>query len=155
MTVTRRAFAVAAAVALAGCGSGGDGGGGDGGSASDGTATPSENPAMGDVTQQGDLQLTSPAFEDGSEIPRKYGFREETEIPEGWEPERAVEGVTDFDERGYGGPAPPDEEHIYRFKLYAVGTTLDLPESASKRDVGEAMQGEVLAATQLEGTFAP
>jgi len=39
--------------------------------------------------------------------------------------------------------------------LYAVGSTLNLPDSASKRDVGEAMQGEVLAATQLEGTFAP
>jgi len=78
-----------------------------------------------------------------------------TEIPEGWEPESAVEGVTDFEERGYGGPAPPDGEHTYRLKLYALGSTLDVPDSASKREVGSAMQGDVLAATQLEGTFAP
>lgn len=215
---TRRMLVAAAAVALAGCGSDGDGGGGGGddsddgggggygggggGGDDDGTPTPEENPAVGDVAGRGDLQLTSPAFEDGGEIPRKYGFREENvnpplsiggvpdatesltlvmddpdavepagkvwlhwlvwnvppsraEIPEGWESDEAVEGVTDFDERGYGGPAPPDGEHTYRFKLYAVGTTLDLPDSATKREVGEAMQGEVLAATQLEGTYAP
>ncbi|PSQ56642.1 MAG: YbhB/YbcL family Raf kinase inhibitor-like protein [Halobacteriales archaeon SW_9_67_25] len=84
-----------------------------------------------------------------------------TEIPEGWEPESAVEGVTDFEERGYGGPLvlvmddPDAVEHTYRLKLYALGSTLDVPDSASKREVGSAMQGDVLAATQLEGTFAP
>ena len=29
------------------------------------------------------------------------------------------EGMTDFGERGYGGPAPPDKRHTYVFKLYA------------------------------------
>ncbi|MFB6302725.1 MAG: YbhB/YbcL family Raf kinase inhibitor-like protein [Haloferacaceae archaeon] len=78
-----------------------------------------------------------------------------TEIPEGWEPESAVEGRNDFGRRGYGGPDPPDGRHTYRFKLYALDATLDLPASASKTEVGAAMEGSILAATQLTGTYAP
>ena len=33
-----------------------------------------------------------------------------------------VEGMTDFGEVGYGGPAPPDKRHTYVFKLYALDT---------------------------------
>ena len=80
---------------------------------------------------------------------------ETTDIPADWQPTDAVEGENDFGDRGYGGPAPPDREHTYRFKLYAVDRTLDLPASASKADVGEAMAGGVVARTQLEGTYAP
>ena len=32
-------------------------------------------------------------------------------------PENSIEGKTDFGEIGYGGPAPPDREHTYVFKL--------------------------------------
>lgn len=78
-----------------------------------------------------------------------------TEIPEDWTPERATEGVNDFGERGYGGPAPPDGEHTYRFKLYALDASLEVPADASKRDVGDAMRDHVLASTQLVGTYAP
>ena len=80
---------------------------------------------------------------------------ETTEIPEGWEPTAAVEGTNDFGETGYGGPAPPDDTHTYRFKCYALDAMLDLPSSASKRDVGAAMAGHVLAQTQLTGTYSP
>ncbi|MFB6150841.1 MAG: YbhB/YbcL family Raf kinase inhibitor-like protein [Haloarculaceae archaeon] len=78
-----------------------------------------------------------------------------TEIPEGWNPSEAVQGKNDFGNRRYGGPAPPDEAHTYRFKLYALDATLDLPASAGKREVGRAMEGQVVAQTQLEGTYAP
>ncbi|MFC7132194.1 MULTISPECIES: YbhB/YbcL family Raf kinase inhibitor-like protein [Salinibaculum] len=78
-----------------------------------------------------------------------------TEIPEDWNPESAVEGTNDSGSRGYSGPAPPDGTHTYRFKLYALDTTLDLPQSASKADVGAAMQGHVLGQTQLTGTYSP
>ena len=33
---------------------------------------------------------------------------------------KAIEGMTDFGEVGYGGPAPPDKRHTYVFKLYAL-----------------------------------
>ena len=35
-----------------------------------------------------------------------------------------IEGKTDFDEIGYGGPAPPDGQHTYIFKGYALDTSL-------------------------------
>lgn len=78
-----------------------------------------------------------------------------TDIPAGWEPTEAVEGTNDFDTRGYEGPDPPDEAHTYRFKLYALDTTLDLAGSASKLEVGTAMEGARLSQTQLRGTYAP
>jgi len=31
-----------------------------------------------------------------------------------------IEGKTDFDEIGYGGPAPPNGRHTYIFKAYAL-----------------------------------
>ena len=39
-------------------------------------------------------------------------------------PKNSIEGETDFGEIGYGGPAPPDKEHTYIFKLYALDQNL-------------------------------
>lgn len=67
----------------------------------------------------------------------------------------AVEGMTDFGEVGYGGPAPPDKRHTYVFKLYALDTKLDLPDKSTKADVEKAMKGHIIEQTQLTGTYAP
>ena len=66
-----------------------------------------------------------------------------------------VEGMTDFGEVGYGGPAPPDKRHTYVFKLYALDTKLDLPTESSKADVEKAMEGHIIEQTILTGTYAP
>ena len=66
-----------------------------------------------------------------------------------------VEGMTDFGEVGYGGPAPPDKRHTYVFKLYALDTRLDLPDKSTKADVEKAMEGHIIEQTQLTGTYAP
>lgn len=78
-----------------------------------------------------------------------------TEISKGSVPSGAVEGKTDFGEVGYGGPNPPDKEHTYRFRLFALDSELDLSKSSMKDDVEEAMEGKVLAEAKLTGTFAP
>ncbi len=148
-----------------------------------------------------DLQLTSPAFDDGERIPDQYGYTadnvnppltidgvpEDAEslalvvddpdarapagkvwthwlvwnldpgresIPEDWDAD-AAEGINDFGEVGYGGPSPPDGEHTYRFKLYALDEELGLTPGATKGELGAAMEGSALARTQLAGTFAP
>lgn len=76
-------------------------------------------------------------------------------IPEGWAPpEQVVQGKNDFGNVGFGGPKPPSK-HTYRFKLYALDTTLDLSSSASKQALGDTMDGYIEAQTQLTGTFAP
>ena len=66
-----------------------------------------------------------------------------------------VEGMTDFGEVGYGGPAPPDKRHTYVFKLYALDTRLDLPDKSTKADVEKAMKGHIIEQTTLTGTYAP
>jgi hypothetical protein len=65
------------------------------------------------------------------------------------------EGMTDFGEVGYGGPAPPDKRHTYVFKLYALDSKLDLPEGSTKSELENAMEGHIIEQTQLTGTYAP
>ena len=67
----------------------------------------------------------------------------------------SIEGMTDFGEVGYGGPAPPDKRHTYVFKLYALDSELDLPDESTKADVEKAMEGHIIEQTQLTGTYAP
>ena len=69
--------------------------------------------------------------------------------------QNGTEGMTDFGEVGYGGPAPPDKRHTYVFKLYALDTELDLPDKSTKADVEKAMEGHIIEQTQLTGTYAP
>jgi Raf kinase inhibitor-like YbhB/YbcL family protein len=147
-----------------------------------------------------DLELTSPAFEDGARIPNEYGYQkrnvnpplrienvpDETstlalvmddpdavepagkvwdhwivwnippsrrEIPQDWTPSEASEGRNDYGETGYDGPNPPDREHRYRFKLFALDTSLDLPSDTDAERLEDAVDGYVLAETQLDGTY--
>ena len=148
------------------------------------------------------LELTSPAFSDGGEIPRECGYKHGNEEPplkiecaytrikrlalimddpDAMEPAGKVwvhwvawnftwfadgkpnwnsrhgakQGMTDFGEVGYGGPAPPDKRHTYVFKLYALDTGLDLPGKSTKADVEKAMKGHIIAEAKLTGTYAP
>ncbi|MBI2010714.1 MAG: YbhB/YbcL family Raf kinase inhibitor-like protein [Candidatus Colwellbacteria bacterium] len=55
---------------------------------------------------------------------------------------------------GYQGPCPPDREHRYFFKLYALDKKLGLPrETTTKKDLEAAMGGHILAETQLMGRY--
>jgi len=77
------------------------------------------------------------------------------EIPENLIPENSIEGKTDFDEIGYGGPAPPDKEHTYIFKLYALDNILNLKQGSTKIELEESMKKHILIEAKLEGRFAP
>ena len=77
------------------------------------------------------------------------------EIFENSIPNNSVEGKTDFDEIGYGGPAPPDKEHTYICKLYALDEILNLKQGAIKTEVEELMEKHILTEAILEGKFAP
>jgi Raf kinase inhibitor-like YbhB/YbcL family protein len=80
---------------------------------------------------------------------------EATSLPEDSLPEGVSLGVTGFGEPGYGGPCPPSGAHHYSFRLYALDALLDLEEGASLRDLEAAMEGHILAETELVGTFTP
>lgn len=77
------------------------------------------------------------------------------EIPENSIPPNSIEGKTDFNEIGYGGPAPPDKEHTYIFKLYALDAELNLAKGATKSDVEDSMKNHIISETKFEGKFAP
>ncbi len=54
---------------------------------------------------------------------------------------------------GYSGPCPPDREHRYFFKLYALDTLLKLSPGASKAQVEKAMEGHIIESTKLMGRY--
>ena len=75
-------------------------------------------------------------------------------IPEAWVPD-GIRGKGTRGELDYGGPRPPDREHRYFFRLYALNRHLDLPEGSTKQAVIDASTDSVLDSAELMGTFAP
>ncbi|MBS3104901.1 YbhB/YbcL family Raf kinase inhibitor-like protein [Candidatus Woesearchaeota archaeon] len=73
-------------------------------------------------------------------------------IPKGTEP-KGTAGKNSWGRTGYGGPCPPSGTHRYFFKLYALDTTLNLPQGAAKKDLEKAMQGHIVAQAQLMGNY--
>ena len=137
-----------------------------------------------------EFSISCTEFQDSEEIPKKFGYKFENEVPNisfnrpppstttfalimddpdamvavgkvwvHWlqyhnlTESLPVEGKTDFGEMKYGGPAPPDGQHTYIFKGYALDTELDLKEGYSKQELEEAMKGHILAESKLTGTF--
>lgn len=153
-----------------------------------------------------DFKLTSPAFEDGEEMPVRFCMHGVTggknispplawtdppegtksfaitcidthpiadnwvhwlvvnipadvrKLPEGASPldPPAVELKTDYGFPGWGGPQPPvgSGTHRYVFTLYALSVEkLDLSPKDTLEDFEKAIEGKVLARTELIGTF--
>lgn len=80
---------------------------------------------------------------------------DQTQLERDFDPQSAVEGANDFGNAEYGGPCPPpgDGPHRYFFRLYALDTVLDLGPGASRGQVTDAIDGHVLAETELVGTY--
>jgi len=66
---------------------------------------------------------------------------------------RAMQGVNDFGNIGYGGPCPPGGTHRYYFKFYALDTELRLQAGATKKELLKTMEGHILAEGQLMGRY--
>ncbi len=76
------------------------------------------------------------------------------EIPENW----TVIGMRGSGTRGeldYGGPRPPDREHRYFFRLFALDQMLLLPEGSTKQVLLKEMEGKILDEAVLMGRFSP
>ena len=79
-------------------------------------------------------------------------------LPEAVVPDRDLEngssqGMNDFQKIGYGGPCPPEGEHRYFFKLYALDTVFTIGPGMSKAQLMIAMEGHVIAETHLMGRY--
>jgi Raf kinase inhibitor-like YbhB/YbcL family protein len=87
-------------------------------------------------------------------IPAETRGLQENIAPDAQLPDGSMHGINSFGRPGYGGPCPPSGTHRYFFKLYALDTTLSLNESANKEEVLAAIEGHVLAETELVGTYS-
>ncbi len=74
-------------------------------------------------------------------------------IPEDTLPKGAVEGETDFSEIGYGGPCPSYGEHEYRFMVFALSVTLNLPRGSQRHVLERAMEGHILASATIQAKY--
>jgi Raf kinase inhibitor-like YbhB/YbcL family protein len=64
------------------------------------------------------------------------------------------QGINGFGKSYYKGPCPPSgKPHHYHFKLYALNSTISLPESSPKHEIEEAMKGHILEQAELIGTY--
>ncbi|MBN2239744.1 MAG: YbhB/YbcL family Raf kinase inhibitor-like protein [Dehalococcoidales bacterium] len=68
----------------------------------------------------------------------------------------SLQGVNSFDNYGYDGPCPPiGEQHNYRFSLYALNSTIDLPpEAATRKAILSEIQPKMIGAVQVIGKYA-
>jgi len=77
-----------------------------------------------------------------------------TQIEEGKLPEGSVngKGIRNNSYMGMGAPAGPRYHH-YVFEFYALNAKLDLPATASRPELLEAMKGKVIAKAAYVGRF--
>ena len=68
-------------------------------------------------------------------------------------PEGTGFGKNSWGRNDYGGPCPPDKEHRYYCKLYAIDTVLNLADGVTKAAVLSAMDGHVLGEAVLMGRY--
>lgn len=73
-------------------------------------------------------------------------------IPKNSQP-HGTPGMNTGNQLSYMGPCPPDREHRYYFKLYALDDLLDLPRGATKEEVVKEMQGHIMAESELMGRY--
>lgn len=85
-----------------------------------------------------------------------------TSLPEGLQaqprltnPQGVLQGRTSRGSVGYFGPRPPvgDPPHHYHFQVFALDRELDVAPGADRDEVLKAMDGHVLAAGEIVGTF--
>lgn len=64
-----------------------------------------------------------------------------------------LHGLNDWRRPDYGGANPPVGVHRYYHKLYALDTLLPDLHEPTKKQLLQCMQGHILAATKLMGTY--
>ena len=74
-------------------------------------------------------------------------------VADGDLPEGTRQGLNDWERTGYGGPCPPIGRHRYFHKLYALDTVLPDLDNPTKQQLLAAMEGHVIAETEIVGTY--
>jgi Raf kinase inhibitor-like YbhB/YbcL family protein len=64
-----------------------------------------------------------------------------------------VQGTNDFGNRKYDGPCSTGTVHHYRFTFYALDILLELSSESNRKNVLNALEGHILAASELVGEY--
>jgi Raf kinase inhibitor-like YbhB/YbcL family protein len=64
-----------------------------------------------------------------------------------------MQGRNSWSDANYGGACPPDGQHRYYFKVYALDKVLDLKKKSSLRKVKKAMKKHILAEAKLMAKY--
>jgi Raf kinase inhibitor-like YbhB/YbcL family protein len=65
----------------------------------------------------------------------------------------AEQGLCNGNTLGYEGPCPPENEHTYVFKLYAVDKMLDTDPTPDRKKVLQQIHGHTIDEVVLEGRY--
>ena len=80
-----------------------------------------------------------------------------TSLAEAIQPDASAppQGTNSGKTTGYSGPCPPRATgtHRYYIAVYALDTDLNLPASATKKEILAVMEGHVLAQGELMGRY--
>jgi len=77
-----------------------------------------------------------------------------TTMATGSPPPGTVQGTTSFGNTGYGGPCPPSGTHHYRFTLYALDQSIDLPSGSTNDQLEIALKDHILATARLTSIYS-
>lgn len=71
------------------------------------------------------------------------------------QPAGAIQGMNSWGEIGWGGPLPPPGHgrHRYYFHLYALSKKVNLDAGATKEELLQAMEGNIIAEAVLMGCY--
>ncbi|MDP1723785.1 MAG: YbhB/YbcL family Raf kinase inhibitor-like protein [Alphaproteobacteria bacterium] len=64
-----------------------------------------------------------------------------------------IEGINSWGKTGYGGPCPPDKEHRYFFKLYALDIILENKKDLKKDALLNMIKNNIVGKAQLIGKY--
>jgi Raf kinase inhibitor-like YbhB/YbcL family protein len=64
-----------------------------------------------------------------------------------------MHGINDFKNFGYGGPCPPSGTHRYFLKIYALRKHFDLAPGATRKQLLDAMEGQIIEKAKLMGRY--
>lgn len=78
---------------------------------------------------------------------------ERIELKEGLGAGEAAQGKNSAGNLEYTGPCPPDREHRYFFRVYALDTALNFVSAPTAREIQDAIEGHILEEAQLMGKY--
>ncbi|MCS7205690.1 MAG: YbhB/YbcL family Raf kinase inhibitor-like protein [Leptospiraceae bacterium] len=66
---------------------------------------------------------------------------------------KITQGKNSWNRIGYGGPCPPDKEHRYFFKIYALSQETNFPTGLTAKELEQKISSIILEKAELMGRY--